>query len=479
MGLLFLTATSHAQSVSFKLGEETQTQNPKNGQAISFVSGENSYFVNSKFEMAVTQYYLESYNSAGEALAETPLEIINMGVLGNTYGINQVIGFAGKAYALVEHLDKPALKNTLLAREIDNSGKVSADEEELMSMSFEKLMNPGLNHAAVSANNQVLAVVGELPYVKEQSAKLKIALFDNALNRKSEDEITLPGEDTRNKNIKVTVANDGTVYLIKQTMTKMGEMALAVYQYAPGAGVKEYTFEMDVPYQFSSYTYTVNPNNELLICGTYYERKTLTVGEKMGVGIFYFTNALKTEKVFKTFALDKPVENLTARKILLNGNTVFLAAEQYKEEKVAPPASTSAANFEYSYHYTHKNEYVIAMDGEGNKKFELNLSKDFMARDFNHPYLSAYFISNGKFTVVYNDQAKKYTNDVTYGPLIPVLVQVTNDGLMQPPVVFTDKLRLPYNSVLTPAFAVQNEDNTITFLLKNGERSQYLNLKVN
>ncbi len=58
-------------------------------------------------------------------------------------------------------------------------------------------------------------------------------------------------------------------------------------------------------------------------------------------------------------------------------------------------------------------------------------AKDFTAKDFNKQYLSAYFISNGKFTIVYNDLAKKYTNDAGYGTLIPVLVQITNEGLMQ------------------------------------------------
>lgn len=478
MGLLLLAAVSNAQSVALKLGEETKTPLVKNGEAIGFVSGGNSYFVTKKFEQAVTNYYLESYDASGGALAETPLEI-NMGVFNNTYGIHDVIGFGNTACALVEHLDKASAKNTLLAREIDDAGTVSKDETDLMEMSFEKLMNPGINHAAASADQKVLAVVGELPYVKEQPAKLKIALYDPTLKRTSEGEITLPGEDTRNKTIRVAVANDGTVYLIKQTMTKNAEIALAVYQYAPNTPLKEYTFEMDAPNQFFSYAYTVTPNNELVLGGTYYERKTLTVGEKTAVGVFYFTNRSKAEKVFKTVALDKPVENLTARKILLNGNTVFLAAEQYKEEKVAPPASTPAANFEYSYTYTHKSEYVIALDTEGNKKFELGLAKDFTAKDFNKQYLSAYFISNGKFTIVYNDLAKKYTGDPSYGTLIPVLVQITNEGLMQSPVVFTDKLKLPYYSVLYPAFAVQNAENSFTFLLKNSDRSQYINLKIN
>lgn len=476
--LMISALGANAQTVTITKGGQTRAVNKKGSKAINMVAGNESYFVNSNFESAEMKYYLEAFNGSGSPIAQNQLEV-NPGVFNNSYGIDEVVSLGGKIYALVEHLDKPAGKNTLTARVVNSTGAVASSGTDVMSIAFEKTMNSGYNFSATSEDHNTLAVVGLLPYEKEMPAKLKIAVFDKDLNQKGEYSVSFPGEDTKNKSIKVAVANDGTVYIIKQTMLKNGEMALTVYQNSGSAELKEYTFEMTAPSYFTTYDYTVNPAGELIVSGTYYERKTVSTGDRKAAGIFYFTNKGKSEKIFKTFTLDAPVENLTARKVLVNGNTIFLTAEQYKEEKLAPPASSAgAASFDYNYNYTHKNEYVIAMDADGNKKFELNVSRDFVARDFDQQYYSAYFICNGKLTLIYNDQTGKYTQNSGYNSSIPVLVQITNDGLMQPPVVFMDKLKLPDYYVLYPVSSVQKSPNEISMLMKYGDNSQYVNLKI-
>ncbi len=476
--LLLSAFTATAQNVTITKGGQSKPVMKKGSEAINFSAGGNSYFITSVFESAVMKYYVEAFNASGATIAQNELTV-SPGVFNNSYGIDEVVALGGKAYALVEHLDKPAGKNSLTAREISNTGEVSKNETELMSMAFEKTMNSGYNFSVTSEDQNTLAVVGLLPYEKEVSAKLKIALFDKDLNKKGEYAVSFPGEDTKNKGLKIAVGNDGTVYIIKQTYIKNGEMALTVYQNSGSTELKEYTFEMTAPNYFTTYAYTVNPAGELIISGTYYERKTVSTGDRKASGIFYFTNKGKSEKVFKTFTLDTPVENLTARKILVNGNTIFLTAEQYKEEKITPPASAAgAASFDYNYNYTHKNEYVIAVDAEGNKKFELNMARDFMVRDFDKQYYSAYFITNGKLTVIYNDQTRKYTENSGYNSVVPVLVQITNDGLMQSPVVFIDKLKLSDYYMMYPISSVQKSSNEISMLMKNGEFSQYVNLKI-
>jgi hypothetical protein len=277
------------------------------------------------------------------------------------------------------------------------------------------------------------------------------------------------------------VANDGSVYIIKRTMNKIGEIVLAAYQVDMKTGTaKEYTIELTAPSYIYTYETALSANNELIIAGTYYNRTTVTVGEKKANGIFLFTNKNKQEKVMSNFPLDTPVDNLTARKILVNGNTIYLAAEQFKEERIDPPASTAGTSAAFDYHYTliHKNEYVIGMDLDGKRKFELNLSKDFSVRDIDHQHLSAYFISNGKFTLIYNDQRQKYTTESGYNYLIPVLVQITNDGLMQPGIPFIDKLRLPYEYILNTSKYVQSTDNQINFLMGKNETSKFLKITI-
>lgn len=475
--LLFVCSTGlNAQEISFTQGGETATILKKQSTLENFSVSGNSYYVTSYMESASMVYYLESFTDNGAALIQTKLEI-PVGVFNNSYGIDGVVGFGDQAYALVEHINKEAGKITMSIRSIDNGGKVSATDTELMVYSFEKVMNSGFYESSVSPDKNILAISGQLPFVKEQQAKVKLALFDKSLKAMVETEVSIPGEDTKNKQITVVVANDGSVYLMKRSMNKIGEIVLAAYQVDMKAGtVKEYSIDLTAPSYIYTYETALSANNELIIAGTYYNRTTVTVGEKKANGIFFFTNKNKQEKVLSNFPLDKPVDNLSARKILVNGNTIYLAAEQFKEERIDPPASAAgtAAAFDYHYNLIHKNEYVIGMDLDGKRKFELNLAKDFSVRDIDLQYISAYFISNGKFTVIYNDQRQKYTTESGHNNLIPVVVQINNDGLMLPGIPLIDKLKLPYEYVLNTSKYVQSTDNQINFLMGRNEASKFL-----
>lgn len=477
-GIIFFASTGISQNLvpSFQ-GKSKPYKEVKNSEIIGLNADGNSYFFTTWFEQANTQYYLECFNSKGEVTAEKKLEI-NLGVFNNSFSIDQVISLGGKVYALVEHLDKPAGKKTLLARIIEPSGLISTEELELLSFPFEKTMNSGFNQVITSPDQRTLLAVGELPFVKDQSAKVKLSLFDNVFNKKHELEITIPGEDTKNKTLSAYVANDGTVYLVKRTTTKNGEISLHIIQIDPiTAELKEYPLQLAAPQQFYNYTCDVNNENELVICGTIYERKSVQVGEKTATSIFYFVNENKTQSVSKTFLLNSPVENLCSRKILFEGNTIFFTAEQFKEEKITPTAAASTASFDYNYTYTHKNEYIFGIGTDGSKKFELNLSKDFTASNFDKQYWSTYFLANGKFNIIYNDLSKKYS-DYYEQNITPVLVQINSDGLMGSPILFQNNLKVPYNMTLYPVYFVQNSKDQFSFLLKNMEHSQLMHLRI-
>ena len=478
--LLACSTNLQAQEVSFTQGGETATMLRKQSTLDNFSVNGNSYFVTSYMESATMTYYVESYSDNGTALIQTKLDV-PVGVFNNSYGIDGVVGFGDQAYVLVEHLHKDAGKNTLSIRAIESNGKVNSSETELMVMSFEKMMNSGFYEASVSPDKNTLAISGQLPYVKDQQAKVKLALFDKTLKSTMSTEITLPGEDTKNKQLSVLVANDGSVYILKRSMNKIGEIVLTAYQVDMKAGTaKEYMIELTAPSYIYTYETAISDNNELIVAGTYYNRTTVTVGEKKAAGIFFFTNKNKQEKVMTNFTLDSPVENLTARKILVNGNTIYLAAEQFKEERIDPPASSAGTSAAFDYHYNliHQNEYIIGMDTDGKRKFELNIPRNFKVRDIDHQYISAYFISNAKFTLVYNDERQKFTTASEHGSLIPSVVQITNDGLMQPGVPFIDKIKLPYDQVLYTSKYVQSTDNQINFLTGKNEMSKFLKVTI-
>jgi hypothetical protein len=462
--------------VTTSFGNESTTFIKKGAEHLNLSAGGNQYFFTTFFEQATKQFYLECFNASGQTLAQNKLAI-SVGVFNNSYSISEVIALGNNVYAMVEHLDKPSGKNSFSARIVSSSGEVSTDENVLLTMPFEKTMNSGYNHAAVSPDQSTLAVIGELPFVKEEAAKVKIALYDVNLNETASHNISLDGILTKNRNIETYVANDGTVYLLVRTFTKNGEISLQVFQVNTDGAMKHYAIETEVPDYITTYTATTTPNNELIVAGTTYKRTTVSVNEKMANGLFYFTNKGKSEQRFIFSPFDQPVENLTARKLLINGTTTFLTAEIFKEEKVAPPAGTGAASFEYSYVYSHKNEYMFGFDADGVKKFELNAAKEFNARDFNKPYLAGYFIVDGKLTVVYNDYSRKYTQLYSNNTIVPVIVTVTNDGMLSSPIVLMDNSKLPYNYLLYPCVNTQ-VGSTMMFLMKNNEKSQFVSMKL-
>ena len=121
------------------------------------------------------------------------------------------------------------------------------------------------------------------------------------------------------------------------------------------------------------------------------------------------------------------------------------------------------------------------MDADGNKKFQLELAKDFTSRDFDKQYYSTYFICNDKLTVVYNDASKKYLKgyESYYGYQVPVLVQITNDGLMQPPVIFKDDIKIDQYHVLNPSYSIQTSNNQISCLEDYNQNSRFITFKIN
>ncbi|MBA3900671.1 MAG: hypothetical protein H0X62_10760, partial [Bacteroidetes bacterium] len=461
---------SNAQDVKITHGGKAPFEITKGSDILNYSMDGNRYYISTYFKNVQMNYDFIGYNNSGENKTSGRLEIHN-GVMGNGYFIKEVLPLGNSMYAIIENRNKSTGKNTLLARTISENGFVSKSETELISFPYEKMMNSGTNKASVSPDQKTMAIVSEMPFENKMPAVYKIALFDEHLKEIKSGEITLTEENTKNKNITVLVGNKGAVYIIKKTSTKNGEPALDVVQWTGSGSIKEYSIDLTPPVYMFSYVFAVNPNDELIISGTYHERKVISAGEKQARGIFYFTNKGMDEKILHTFPLDNAVDNLRAQKVIINNSTVFLVAEQFKETKNPPPAGVSTVGFEHTYTYTHKDNHIFGLDADGNKKFQVVLNKDFETRDFNQIYQSGYFIVNDKLTVVYNDNLNKYVPGISDSRIVPVISQITNDGLMKDPIVFKDKLKLPGSYLMYPSFSVQDSQNQISVLI--GDRDNF------
>ena len=461
--LILATAGSmYAQNVTYTSGGSAKYDVYKGADYINFECNGLTYHISQVDVSTLSVYSIYCYDNAGGLKYHKELEF-NPGVFNNNYEIMDIIPFNNKVIGLVENLNKDAGKNTLSARVIDESGVISKSETVLNDFPFEKLMNSGFNYYSVSPGGNTLGVAALLPYEKEQSGKIKYAYFDSALKKTKEGTITLPGEDTKNKQLRLSVSDNGIFYLTKQTTEKNGNMVLAVYQWNAGdTKAKEYFVDVTISNRIREYKAVVNPENELILCGTWYENKTLTVGEDVVNGVFCFSNKGLESGATKLSTLDKQIDNLKLLHILLNGNTIFLATEQLKEEQIiANPGSTTV---DVNYNFKHGNNYVIALSADGSKKFQIELQKEYAANNINVLYYTAYAIINGKLTIIYNDDPRKYFEGTPSIRVIPVVIRISNDGLMNAPFVIKEGDLKNNYFYLNPSFSTTTGMDKISVL---------------
>lgn len=481
LSLSALSLGAFAQEVTYRLGGQIDLpQTKKTTEQFNFVANGTSYFVSYYFDAGLRHYHMDAFDASGQNTMSTDLKYAG-GVLNNSWDIHSVFGIGGKPYAMVEYIDKPAGLISLKAHAISSTGEVSPTGVQLMQYPFEKTMNSGNNEVCVSPDGMKIAVISTLPFDKAVEGKLKVSVFDGSLKAISEGEVTIPGENTKNKRITGNVANDGTVYITDMRTTSKEGKILHVFQYDASSSkmVNDYDVKVDAGNRIDTYASGVNDKGEFFICGTYFIFKNLVVGYQKMDGLFYFTNPGKGEGMFKMIPLDAPVESLVARKIVFGTNTLFLAVEQMREEKIAPTSGT-ASSFDYTYVYHHGKEGVIGIDSEGNKKFELYMDQEFKATNNDQLFQSAYYLVNGKFTMVYNDLYSKYRaeNESLSMSYMPLLVQVTEDGLMTAPFQLREKSFTNGYFQLVPTYGLQPQRNELGFLIQSGGNGKFITLSV-
>ena len=174
--VLLMTATTvSAQTVVSNTGGQSKLLKEKESSSINIFAGGTHYFFTKYTKSAVPTFFMQSFDQGGKIVGQKDLEIPT-GVFNDTYFIDKVVGLGDHLYALVQNLSKTKGANTLYAREVSPNGTVATEEVEVVKVNFEKMMNSGFHFAAVSQDKKTLAVVGELPYEKEVSTKMKISL---------------------------------------------------------------------------------------------------------------------------------------------------------------------------------------------------------------------------------------------------------------------------------------------------------------
>lgn len=415
---------SHGSNQEFKLIH-------KNPDYSSYATSKSTYFIFRKTENGIV--FGSNITVADQTGQLSPVRELafNNGVINNSYEINAMDVVNDQLLVFVENRNKSEGKNSLSVRVLDEKGDFTGAETPIASLPFVKMTNPGSWFVSVSPDKKHIAVIGKLPHEKDKSDQFQYYFLDNTLKQLNKGIFSYPSV-TKNIDIEKLFASDkGEFYLIGSEYDK-------TYQYpvlykasisSPEATIQALKIE-DPSLKNIGYKAMMTTNNELILAGYTQVKKTFSAGNP-AAGTWTFVSS--KPEVF-TANFEKPQEDMVPVNILSNGNTFYLVGEQYKKEKETPTSQQLLAR-EENFNYSYGDILVSGFSQDGQKKFNIPVSRKWAARNTFQDIPFASGIINNKLSIIFNDQFIKYGEggDSYKHYKLPVAVSVTNDGLMEQP----------------------------------------------
>ena len=454
----------------------TEGNNSQNFTAVtqpkfsSFSNDNASYFIVKRVERFEKINTLIIADKTGNI--STAAEIrINRGTFNNNAEVNSLLVAGNTVVAFVESKNKDAGKNTLTARIVDKNGAISSTDLPVGSIDFVKMGNSGDWYTTVTQDKKHIAVVGKLPHEKNMPDQFKYFLLDDNLKVTGTGQFSFAGYTKEIPVWDFLASDKGDLYIISEEFDKSYKYPV-VYQAKAGSANGNIipVIIADPGLRVLNYVSSVNPAGELVIAGYSQQKKSFSMGDVQSVGTWLFNSSKPQE--LKTFAFEKPVTNMTARNIVYNGDTFFMVGEQYKGEK-DPNRSTgmAALRMEENYTYEHGDIMVTAFSSDGNKKFDLPLSRNkWQSHNADQEFTVASGIVNNKLAVVFNDIYGKYIEGKYYKNYkLPVAISINNDGLMDAPVHFEKELDVKLSTYTLAPLFFSADNNRLVVLTANNQ----------
>lgn len=408
----------------------------------SFATDNANYFViSNKSQMSEKSYTLIVADKTGNITTAKDVQL-NQGVSNNSYDLTSILVVGKSPVAFVENHSKGDGKNTLTARIIDNNGTLNASGINVGSLSLAKMSNPGEWYTCLSPDKKHVAVIGKTAHEKNVSDQFKFFILDEDLKETNKGQFSFAGNTNEINIFNFLTSDKGDLYMISEEFDKTYKYPV-LYQYS-SAGVPSIVPVMisDPGLKNISYTCSVSPDGDLVMAGYLQKKKTFSSGDPEANGTWIFNSSKPSE--VKTFNFDKPVTSMTARNLVYNGDTFFLIGEQYKADKEQGNAIGMAQvrfGMGNNYTYTHNDLLVTGFNSEGNKKFEMPISRKWSTRNPDQEFMIASGVVGNKLTLIYNDDYSKYIDDkYRKNTKLPIAVSITNDGLMDAPLHFAKQL---------------------------------------
>ena len=443
-------------------GNEKPFSFPKNFNFIGLENKGEAYFIFKSKEFSEIYPTLVVVGNSGNTEHSGEVKF-NGGTFTNSTFMHDAVKLGGKVIMLLENRNKTAETNRLIAKTLDNKGNLGTEEKELAAFPYQKILKPGDWYSSITPDGKHLAVIGQLPSEKDELLKFKYFFYDENLTPISSGMFSFPEIKKRMLIESFHASNKGDFYLVENETEKQNRYPV-VYKISVGAttGTVIPVTPPEETIKFANYVTAMNPAGELII-GGYIKDKSGTFStdgfEEKVTGTWMY-NATTAKKTINPFS--NKIINPKSLGLVFNGSTIFLVGEQLKSTREKPNMQ-QMQKFEDHYTYEHGDIFVTAFDNEGNKKFDLTMSKKFTARDFHNDLFPAFGILNNKLALVYNDSYGKYLPNTSYDNYkLPVLVYINNDGLMEAPIHFAKELQVTRSTyTLYPALSVSGPNGMI------------------
>ncbi len=215
-----------------------------------------------------------------------------------------------------------------------------AEGVELATIPAEKAMNSGNFEVSVSEDGSKIAVLYELPHVKEAlDQQAVVYVFDNTFKELWKKEYSFPYASEKAPRNTIFVNNDGVVFNLKQVPVKKSFDFYSVFTFAGnGEKVTESKLDLGENGQVSSYKSAFAANGDLQLLGYYYADKKSGVNVETPVGTFF----VKVSATDGSLPVDKittfdPQQNIKALYLLPQADNGFILVgeRQYENQRRA------------------------------------------------------------------------------------------------------------------------------------------------
>lgn len=366
----------------------------------------------------VYNYWIEIYDTGLKVKASNEIPF-NVGVMGNSYDIEEIKVANGTIYAFVSHWDNVAGENSISVKTVSESGEMT-DLANLDAVDALKMGNSGLFDFSFSDDGSKLLVLSTLPFEKSTNEKVRLSCFEVLSMKKlwSHDE-ELEWISDRAANNDIAVDNKGRAYMFKRIWVKP---TWHYNVYTTNESGKWEKRPVLMNREVIDYKLTFDNNNEFLLYATFSE--DASGFEKRPHGSLYLKfdadQKIKDEReelwatelienIAGSAAVKNPekafLSNYSLKDVLFkNDGDVLILMEQMSKEKDGIPGTQPV---QYTYTFKYGNFLAICLNGTNGsmnwwKSFEKK--QEVKVNSSTDPFGSfVYFLKEDRLYVLWNN----------------------------------------------------------------------------